>query len=451
MFGRAKVKTLKGGLRLVLFPANGSGTYKINFTFFSGSRDDPPNLPGVAHFVEHALMLGSISHPSPTKVERALAQVSRGRIDGGTGPEDTDYSISGWLKDLEGGIGTLGELVFAPAFNDRDVESERQVILREAIGDYTEGRADFDPDVAARRRLLPNQMVAYNSLGFSDSIRKITPQDLAAFHAGHYRPDNAVLFVVADVSMQKAAAMAKRALQPFLSKRYSTRPPRQRIIAPPPRKSFHGIPTPDDTLDVLMAFLLPKTSCGPRYWARALLLRSLFNSHLTSHIFGEGRRRGLFYDLQGAEYRFCDFSYLTITIDNLPKEAKVLKTVLEFFLERFRSFLARPISRRELARLKDETIFEHLKEQLNTEEEVFEEYVNVLNPHSRQLEPEEQIAAILAASAEDLKTELVEVLGSRRMAIVLRGYQPQKRRRLAGWFLDEMRKIAREHQATPGR
>src|SRR3546814_9689124 len=53
---------LLSGLQVIAIPFPGAETVTIMFWYKAGSADDPPDKPGVAHFVEHATFAAMGDH-----------------------------------------------------------------------------------------------------------------------------------------------------------------------------------------------------------------------------------------------------------------------------------------------------------------------------------------------------------------------------------------------------
>ena len=88
-------------------------------------------------------------------------------------------------------------MVTRVAFSNRDLENERNAVLRE------KGSQQDDPStrlqVNTRRVLLGASPYAMPVLGTMDSIKLITGSDLVRWAEQHYTPENMTLVVVSDV------------------------------------------------------------------------------------------------------------------------------------------------------------------------------------------------------------------------------------------------------------
>ncbi|ODV58016.1 Axl1p ASCRUDRAFT_78149 [Ascoidea rubescens DSM 1968] len=81
---------LKNGLLTLLIsdPANDSAASAL--TIASGSNNDPNNIPGLAHFCEHMLFLGTKEYPNPSSYRKLLSSVN-GRQNAFTTGEQTCF------------------------------------------------------------------------------------------------------------------------------------------------------------------------------------------------------------------------------------------------------------------------------------------------------------------------------------------------------------------------
>ena len=91
---------------------------------------------------------------------------------------------------LEPAFDVLADVLWRPAFRAADVESERQVILEEI------GMRDDTPDDIVHElfaaAMFPDHPLGREVLGSDASITAMARDDIAAYHAAHYRPSNVV-------------------------------------------------------------------------------------------------------------------------------------------------------------------------------------------------------------------------------------------------------------------
>lgn len=66
------------------------GTNNAFLFFFSGHMSDPDELPGLAHFCEHMLFLGTEKYPDENQYNKFLSDHA-GRFNAFTSSDQTDY------------------------------------------------------------------------------------------------------------------------------------------------------------------------------------------------------------------------------------------------------------------------------------------------------------------------------------------------------------------------
>ena len=95
----------------------------------SASRDEPAELGGASHFLEHLLFKGT-AHRSAREVNELVDSVG-GDMNASTGREDTNYYVRVQDEDAALGLDLLLDTVAEPLLDAADVDIERQVILEE--------------------------------------------------------------------------------------------------------------------------------------------------------------------------------------------------------------------------------------------------------------------------------------------------------------------------------
>ena len=100
----------------------------------------------------------------------------------------------------------LFDVVRRPAFRDRDVESERQVILEELVA--AEDTPDDLVHMALYESLFDGHPLGRDVLGDHDSITALQTSDIADFHTTHYRPANMVIAAAGNVSHKAVVGLS---------------------------------------------------------------------------------------------------------------------------------------------------------------------------------------------------------------------------------------------------
>ncbi|KAJ2850281.1 metalloprotease [Coemansia brasiliensis] len=98
-----------------------------------GSFVDPPELQGLAHFLEHAIHLGSDKYPGANEY-RAYIQDNHGHENAKTANEQTTYYFTIPHNAFEGALDRLSQLFISPLFDKDYVEREINAVDSESKG-----------------------------------------------------------------------------------------------------------------------------------------------------------------------------------------------------------------------------------------------------------------------------------------------------------------------------
>jgi predicted Zn-dependent peptidase len=94
-----------------------------------GSRHEPAEHAGIAHFVEHMLFKGT-STRSAEDIAKAIDSIG-GQMDAFTAKEYASYYIKVLDQHLPLALDVLSDIVLRPAFSADDLEREKRVVLEE--------------------------------------------------------------------------------------------------------------------------------------------------------------------------------------------------------------------------------------------------------------------------------------------------------------------------------
>jgi predicted Zn-dependent peptidase len=158
---------------------------------------------GIAHYLEHKMF------DLPGRDVSAEFAAMGASVNAFTSYDVTAYYFS-CTEHFEENLKLLLEFVSTPYFTEESVEKERGIIDQEI------GMNADNPDSQIFERLMPalfeNHPVRVPILGTSESIRRITPEDLYLCHRAFYNPANMTLCVVGDVEPEEVARIAESML-----------------------------------------------------------------------------------------------------------------------------------------------------------------------------------------------------------------------------------------------
>ncbi len=186
-------RTLSNGLEVYALPASDTASVSVQVWYKVGSKDDPPGRSGFAHLFEHIMFKATTNMP-PETIDR-LTEDAGGFNNASTWDDFTNYyevvPANHLQRVLWGEAERMGSLVVDEAIFD----SERDVVKEEF-------RQNYDASPYGKFLGLYLTQASYDvhpygrpGIGSLAELDAATVEDVRAFHAAYYRPDNAVLVV----------------------------------------------------------------------------------------------------------------------------------------------------------------------------------------------------------------------------------------------------------------
>jgi zinc protease len=215
-----EVRVLPNGLKIMVIERHALPFLTLRLVVKAGVEADPPELPGTAQLVAALLDQGT---------ERRSAQAIAEAIDSAGGTIETgadwDYSFASInvLSDhAELAFDLLADMVPRPAFAPAEVERKRQQTL--SALEVARGDPSYLADTAFDCLIFAGTPYSHPPDGTAEIMRKFTVEDLRKFHARHYRPSNAVLAVVGDMSAAEAFERSQKVFENWQEKSGSSAP-----------------------------------------------------------------------------------------------------------------------------------------------------------------------------------------------------------------------------------
>lgn len=203
-------KTLDNGLKIVLAERRSIPLISFRLVLDAGYASDKFSSLGIANLAMNMLDEGTEKR-SALEISEQLDMLGANLGSGST--LDVSYvSLSTLTTTVDPALEIFADVVLNPAFPERDLERLR----RETLAGIQQEKVD--PNLMARR-VLPNLLYgtdhAYSfpltGTGTEESVAKISVKDLQKFHQTWFKPNNATLIVVGDITMDEIVPKIEKA------------------------------------------------------------------------------------------------------------------------------------------------------------------------------------------------------------------------------------------------
>ena len=289
-----------------------------------GSRDEPPELSGVSHFLEHLLFKGTPTRSSQD-ISRSVDRVG-GDFNAFTSKEYTAYYCRLPARHAVFGVGLLGDVLIRPALREADVDSERLVILEELAMD------DDSPDDVAHRmfaaQLFAEHPLGRETAGDRDTVQAINAADVRTFFESHYHAGSMVVTLAGPIDHDEALQLVSTAFADVRTTGHI-----------PQRSAPDGIggsdSMDDDTEQVHIVMGGRSFACGDNDREALDVVNHVFGGGLSSRLFEEIReRRGLAYSVYSGVSAYTDSGAFQMYAGTQPEHGDEVIELMHSELDR---------------------------------------------------------------------------------------------------------------------
>jgi predicted Zn-dependent peptidase len=314
---------LPSGIRLVTETMADVRSVAVAYWVGAGSRDEPDELAGASHFLEHLLFKGTATR-SAAAIAESLDEVG-GDCNAFTTKEYTTFYIRLLAEHLPLGLDILSEIMWNPALRPTDVDAERTVILDEILM-----HADEPQDLVAEQwqsSLFTGHALGRDTLGTQSTVGALGADDIRGFFDHHYRPGNMVVSVAGDCTHDAVAADLERrfAGQPGGSAPVRTAPG-------PEAERLHVVRRPTEQAHVVYG-VRSVSRFDERRWALAVL-NHVLGGGLSSRLFQKVREeRGLAYSVWSERAAYQDAGSLAVVVGTAPDHVDEVLRIITGELE----------------------------------------------------------------------------------------------------------------------
>ncbi|MFD2935604.1 M16 family metallopeptidase [Spirosoma flavum] len=202
---------LDNGLQVFVHEDESTPMAAVNILYNVGSRDEDPTKTGFAHLFEHLMFGGSRHIPS---YDEPLQKVG-GENNAFTSPDITNYYITLPAANLETAFWLESDRMLGLSFDPQVLDVQQKVVIEEFKQRYLNQPYG---DVWLKLRPLAYQQHPYRWATIGKDISHIenaTLDDVKAFFFKYYLPNNAILVVAGNVTVEQIKQLCTKWFAPI--------------------------------------------------------------------------------------------------------------------------------------------------------------------------------------------------------------------------------------------
>ncbi len=190
------VHTLPNGIRLLHVPSPSAISHAC-IIVNSGSRDEPENKAGLAHFIEH-LIFKRTEKRSTNQILNRLESVGAD-LNAYTTKEYTCVHASFLNPYLDRTLELFNDIIFHSTFPEEEMDKEKSVILDEIASYLDQPEEAINDDF--EDMLFAGNALGNNILGTNESVQNFTREDVIKFRKANYRTNEIVIAVLGNYTL----------------------------------------------------------------------------------------------------------------------------------------------------------------------------------------------------------------------------------------------------------
>ena len=324
--GPVKRTVLPSGLRVLSQSVPGFRSVTFGLWVGVGSRDEPIQLSGATHFLEHLLFKGT-ERRDALEISSEIDAVG-GEMNAFTGKEYTCYYARVLDSDLPLAVDVICDMITSATLTEEDVESERDVIDEE-IAMHADETSDHIHDLFAEQ-LWGSSPLGRSITGTPESVAGLTRRQVAGWYRRRYRPENIVVSVAGNVEHSDVVKLVRKAFE----RHWATgeaEPTPVRLGSARRVPTYGGVQV--HHRDVEQAHLvlgMPGLVRNDERKFVAGVLHGIVGGGMSSRLFQEVReKRGLAYSVFTFGSAYADAGMVGVYAGCLPKKAPEVLEVIQ--------------------------------------------------------------------------------------------------------------------------
>jgi len=402
------------GLVVLTDRMSGVRSVTLGIFFRVGSRNEPDELNGITHFIEHAVFKG-------TKRRSALdIAVEQDRLGGAleafTTHEETGFAIKIIDDQLEPALDLLADMLGDPQFDEGEMKREQRVIIEEMK--MTDDSPEERLGEIFSQAFFPSHPLGLSIAGTPKTVRTFDHTAAKKYHRRMFKPSNLVVVAAGNVKHDEFVKAVKRFLaKSSLGKKSSSIATIS--VSKPPKMAAPILIRQNKTLEQAHLILAtPMVSGRDKRRYEADLLAQILGGGTSSRLWQKVREeRGLAYSVGSSSIMFGDCGMFMVSAATSPEQTL---EIVDITLNEMRDVVENGVTPEELDLAKQQSrasILLSLEDSASRAAGLAQSEMT----HGRQISVEESLRNTNAVTLEDIRSVAREFFRTERMAFAALG------------------------------
>jgi insulysin len=245
---------LPNGLKVMLVSNPATETAAAAMAVGAGLLDDPPQRPGLAHFTEHMLFLGTEKFPQVNDYSQYLASHAGGS-NAYTSDDSTNFFFQVANDALPGALERFSQFFVAPLFDQAYLDRELHAV------DSEHGK-NIEQDGWRTREvehlhLNPAHPIAHFSTGNLETLGGVKRDEILAFYRAHYSADVMTLAVVGKAPLDALEQLVRADFEAVQNRHLPAQHYPSELLAPKPALRLLRVEPVADERTLSLFFPMP--------------------------------------------------------------------------------------------------------------------------------------------------------------------------------------------------
>ena len=201
-----EVRTLANGMQVVAVSHHEQPAVTMRLLVRAGAAQDPQGKGGVASLAASLLDQGTTTR-SAQQIADQIDSIG-GAMSTGSGMDLTSVDAVVMKDSFDVALGLVADVIRNPAFSAGEIDRQKEQALSSLR--LNAGDPDYLASALVNRLVYGFHPYGIPGSGTADTLARITAEDLRVYHRRYFLPNNMVLAIVGDVSVEESFAAAER-------------------------------------------------------------------------------------------------------------------------------------------------------------------------------------------------------------------------------------------------